>query len=100
MDTFWIGGLLFAILLFMPALLLVTKPDLAVVWMNSLGHIVMWKPPHRRTVPTRSSQWRAWNEIAYIEKVAVCLLAAACLVFGVLILRYTLVQIFSVLNLE
>lgn len=97
---YWLGGLAFAVLLFMPALLLIIKPDLAVAWMNSLMLIVTWKPPRRRVVPTQPSQWRTWSKTVYAERVAICLLAAACLVFGVLILRYMLVQMFSTLNLE
>lgn len=87
-----VGGLSFATILLAPPLLLVVNADLAVAWMNSLWTMVAWRPAQRRHLQRGSElvQWRRWRELEYAERVAVGLIALGCLVFGLLVLRYTL----------
>ncbi len=97
--AYWVGGLLFAILLFMPALLLISKPGLAVTWIDSLFYMLMWRSSQRNYAPTVPREWCKWSELTYAEKVSICLVASICLMISVLILRYTLIQILSTVNL-
>jgi hypothetical protein len=97
-----VGGLAFAAILLAPPSLLVVNANLAVAWMNALWHMVAWRPAQRRFHPTGSGrgEWKRWHELAYGERVAVCLIALGCLVFGLLVARYTLVEAFSTLVTE
>jgi hypothetical protein len=97
-----VGGLAFAAILLAPPFLLVVNANLAVAWMNALWHMVAWRPARRRHFPAGSGrgEWKRWHELAYGERVAVCLIALGCLVFGLLVARYTLVEAFSTLVTE
>jgi hypothetical protein len=97
-----VGGLAFAAILLAPPSLLVVNAGLAVAWMNALWHMVAWRPAQRRFHSTGSGrgEWKRWHELAYGERVAVCLIALGCLVFGLLVARYALVEAFSTLVTE
>ncbi|MBN1483457.1 MAG: hypothetical protein JXA37_01940 [Chloroflexia bacterium] len=89
----WAGGLGLSALLLMPALLLLVQRDLVAPWMDTLLHLLTWRPLHKRFGPSAPADpWKPWNQLGAQEQVSIIMLALLCLLGGVLVLLFTLNQ--------
>lgn len=91
-----VGSLSFAILLLAPACLLVFRPHLGVMWVDTFLNILAWRPPRKRMIAGgQTTHWRKsyrWDDLSDADRAAVLIASLFGLILGIVVLVYTFNQ--------